>query len=489
MPISAVPTDRELASLAERVRAFLVRVRHETGVPGIAVALSLGGRRISVGVGQRSMRAAEPLAADARFHLGCTTKLLLAAMALELAQEPHGLDIGAALAEYLPELENTVHGRGVRISHLLSHTSGYRGTNLFEPATWDLRWESLMSHLRSAPQMFPPGSVFNYEHTESVLLGRIIERVTGRSSFGLIRERLLDPLGVVPGRLGDFEADPRGAGRHELDARSGRFLAVEGGAALGELWHAAFSTYTVSLEDLVRIGEALMADPVHTAARDAASPVPRGEHVQTAVAPRSAALLREETRRLLVQTVVRLPTMLGGPARESLPVAFGLGAAELPGRFYGNNGLTQGQCVALRFDPAARVVAAAALNATLPHLRDFVLSTVLADARPEAPAMAGSRPADARPAEVPLAQLRGRYLGPGSAVLAASLVDDRLVLELGAEGAPATRIGELVADDEQRLVLHSPIPQLSVGVFVDLEHRGPGIMLGLNAYGRFTPEG
>jgi CubicO group peptidase (beta-lactamase class C family) len=482
---ASAPTDHAVASLAERVQSFLERVRRETGVPGLAAAFSIRGRRVSISAGARSTRTAEPLRNDARFHLGCTTKLLLAAVALELAQERQGLDLDAPLAEYLTELRGTPHGEGVRLSHLLSHTSGYRGTNIFDPGTRALRWEGLVEHLRRAPRLFAPGAVFSYEHTESVLLGRIVERITARSSLGLIRERLFDPLGIVPGRLGDFERDRRSAGRHELDARAGRFLAIEGGAELAELWHAAFSTYTLSLDDLVRVGEGLIAG---SAGPDCDSPMPIGAGAA------GTPPLREETRRRLVRAVVRLPPTIGGAVRESLPVAFGLGAAELPGGVYGNNGLTQGQCLALRFDPAAGVVAAAALNATLPPLRDFILSTVLAEIVRATQGVDAGRPeAHRRPpgpsADVPLAELTGRYLGPGSAVLCASLADERLVLELDGNGTRASPIGELAIDDEQRLVLQSPIPQLSLGIFREPEHGVPGIMLGLNAYARVTSRG
>lgn len=463
MSIPAAPSDDALASLGARLRALLLRVQRDTAVPGLAAAVAIGGRRVSVAVGSRSPGAGDRLVDDARFHLGCTTKLLLSAVTLELVQERRGLDLDGTLGEHLPELRGGPHGAAVRVRHLLSHTSGYRGTNLFEPAIRDLRWEGLVGYLRSAPALFPPGSVFNYEHTESVLLGRILERVTGRPCLALVRERVFEPLGIAPGRLADFEADLRSAGRNELDPRTGRFVAVESRAELNPLWHAAFSTYTVSLDDMVRIGEALM---IGGDAKHRASP------------------LTEETRGRLVRPVVRLPRMLGGPARESLPVAFGLGAAELPGAVHGNNGLTHGQCLALRFAPAAHVVAAAGLNATLPHLRDFILSAVLAEAGIDAPGEC-ERPR----LDVPLAELRGQYLGPGSAVLSASLADERLVLELEGSGARRAPIGELVADDEQGLVLHTPIPQLSVGVFRAPEGGAPCFMLGLNAYRRITTSG
>jgi CubicO group peptidase (beta-lactamase class C family) len=458
--------ETDLASLEARIRAFLLRVRSETGVPAIGVALRLGGRRVAITVGARAAGDAARLATDARFHLGCATKLLLAAVTLELARSG-ALELGAAIGEYLPELARTRHGESVWVSHLLSHTSGYRGTNIFERSVRDLGWEGLVDYLRSAPQLFRPGSVFNYEHTESVLLGRILERVTGRASLTLIRERILDPLGIVPGRLADSEDDPLCAGRNDYDARARRFVALPRVAELPELWHAAFSSYTVSLGDLLRIAEALIGRPDARAAA-------RGTHDSQV-----PASVSEETRRRLLRPVVRLPASVAGSAHELLPVAFGLGAATLPGGLHGNNGLSQGQCLALRFDPATHVVAVAGLNATLPRLRDLVLASVLAEAT--------GRSTDApkpRRADVGLHELPGRYVGPGSAVLGAALVEDRLILEIGAERAAPTFIGELVAGAEGALVLHAVIPQLALGVFREPDSGSPAFMLGLNAYKR-----
>src|SRR5690606_2703018 len=71
-------TDAQLASLTVQLRTFLAAVQRETNVPGIGVAVSVGGRRAFAQVGTLLAGDRAPLAIDARFQLGCITKLLLA---------------------------------------------------------------------------------------------------------------------------------------------------------------------------------------------------------------------------------------------------------------------------------------------------------------------------------------------------------------------------------------------------------------------------
>ncbi|HLF12185.1 MAG TPA: serine hydrolase domain-containing protein, partial [Gammaproteobacteria bacterium] len=281
--------------LRERLPEFVARIHTETKVPGIAVAVSVGGERVYAQAGTRNVDDSLPLTTDDRFHLGCATKLLLAVVTLELARSGR-LDLNATIAEYLPELENTLHGNTIRLAHLLSHTSGYRGTNILEPETRELTWDAFVEYLRHTPQFFAPGSVFNYEHTEAVLLGEIIRRATDKTTLTLIREMVFEPLGISPGL---FETDARGAGRHDLDPTSGRFKRLDHVPPLTEFWLSAFSNYTLSLVDLVTIAE---------------SAIGVGLSRSSSTSPVSNATLN-----LLQRPVVWLPPTAGGPLRELLP--------------------------------------------------------------------------------------------------------------------------------------------------------------------------
>lgn len=439
-------------NIASGIEAFLGRVVHETGVPGIAVAIRIGGRHISAAAGHTG-RGGAPITAAHRFHAGCAIKLLLAVVALELAARGR-LALDAPIGEPLPELAHTIHGRTVQVSNLLSHTSGYRGTHLLDPATRELDWPGLIALLETAPQLFPPGAVFSYEHTESILLGRILERVTGRDPLALVSEMLLEPLGLAPGRLDAARDDPLWAGRHDLERRSGRFVPIETPPSLSPFWNAAFSDFTLSIADLAEVAHALL--PV--------------EDMQGAAAVSGA------TRDRLRHSLVRLPPAFGGPIRELLPIAFGLGAAEFPGGLHGHNGLTYGQCVGVRFVPAERIAIAIGMNAMLPHLRDHVLDAICAD-------LLGRRLHEPPPSfELELAAFAGRYVGPGrSRVTAAARADGRLALEIehGEHRLPV----DVVVDDTRRLIVQSPLPQLSIGFF-RAPGGEPGLMLGASAFKR-----
>jgi CubicO group peptidase (beta-lactamase class C family) len=438
-------------SLRPQLEGFVARVQRETRVPGIGVAVSIAGERLETHAGTRVAGLALPLGSDARYHLGCTTKLLLAMLALELAQ--HGvLDVDAAVGDYVAELRCVQHGRQVRVAHLLSHTSGYRGTHILDEATRVDRWDDFVAYLKDAPALFLPGTVFSYEHTESVLLAEVVRRVTGRASLELIVERLLAPLGIEPGTVGPA-VDGRDAGRHRFDVASASFVPLAAVPAVAPFWLPAFSAYTVTLGELLGIAE-------------------------TAIGARPTQLLASATRTALATTVVRLPPAAGGPLSELLPVGFGLGTGELRDGCRGNTGISAGQCLGLRFDTQARVAIAVALNATAPHVRDFILATVAGELvrRPA--------PREAAPFGFDFAALTGTYLGPGGGVVRAHCDHDRLVCEIGREHRRDTLRVELSLDAGGRLVLRSPVPQLSIGFVAEPQGGALGLMLGLSAYRR-----
>jgi len=411
------------ASLQARLDALAARTHAETLVPGVALGISLDKRRTYAVAGTRVVHERQPLTLACRYELGCAGKLPLALAAHELARRG-SLDLTDPIAEYLPELRGSLHGDAVRCEHLLSHTSGYRGTNILDEDTRAFTWDSLVRYLHRAPRVFAPGAVFSYEHTESVLLGEILRRVG------------------APRGADDDDAATEGAGRHRFDESSGRFVALGDGAPISPLWEAAFSPRRVTIDDLLDLGEAALSAPE------------------------------------LQRSVVRLPPTAGGPLRELLPIAYGLGAAELRGGYRGNTGVASGQCVGLRFAAERKICMAVALNAMVPYLRDFVLTALCTE-------IAGRRERhDAEPFGFELRGLTGKYVGPGTATVDVLFAEERLICRLGHEDRPGDLQVDFVLDDEGRAVLRSPIPHLSLGFFAEPSEGAVGLMLGLSAYRR-----
>ena len=412
--------------LQRRMDALAARVREETQIPGVILGASVERRRTYAVAGTNETGQRRRLEKSASFALGCAIKLPLAIAAHELARRD-AIDLREPIRTYLPELRDSKHGETVLCEHLLSHTSGYRGTSIFDRRMRTLDWEGLVAYLKSAPRLFAAGAVFSYEHTESVLLAEIIRR-----------------LGGAPPGVG--HAVPRAgasAGRHVFDEREGRFVALRASEPIAAFWQPAFSERAVTVDDLLDLGEAAL---------------------------RVAELQR---------SVVRLPPSAGGPLRELMPLAFGLGCAELRGGFRGNTGVAAGQCVGLRF--AGRTVVAVGLNAMVPHLRDFVLTALCNE-------VAGVAPREERqPFGFDLHELTGHYIGPGSATVSVRHADERLVCTLGHEDRRGTLQVDFVLDDELRPVLRSPVPQLSLAFFEEPLERAKGLMVGLSAYRRVGP--
>ncbi|MCJ7676662.1 MAG: serine hydrolase [Anaerolineales bacterium] len=110
---------------------------------------------------------------DTVFRLGSITKQFTA-MAIMQLHERGLLNIDDPVARYLP---GTPHGDAITIRHLLTHTSGVSQTD-------DGQLE------------FAPGERLNYSNKGYWLLGRIIEKISGRPYEEYLRENVLGPLGM-----------------------------------------------------------------------------------------------------------------------------------------------------------------------------------------------------------------------------------------------------------------------------------------------------
>jgi len=139
---------------------------------------------------------------EGRFRVGSITKTFVATVVLQLVGEGRlRLDdtVEAWLAGAVP------NGRRITVRQLLNHTSGlpdYLPTLPFPPGLEFLenRWrtwtaaELIQRAVVHPPTFEPPGSAFAYSNTGYLLLGQIIEKVTGRTYGEEIERRVIRPL-------------------------------------------------------------------------------------------------------------------------------------------------------------------------------------------------------------------------------------------------------------------------------------------------------
>ncbi|GAA3573361.1 serine hydrolase domain-containing protein [Kribbella ginsengisoli] len=157
------------------------------------------------------MGTPRPVPVDGRFRAGSITKTFVATVLLQLVDE--GLvRLDDSVERWLPGV--VPNGRSITLRQLLNHTSGlydYVKTLAMPPSaeffagrwrTWTAS-EQISQALAHPPTSEVPGSEYAYSNTGYLLLGQVIQKVTGRTCAKEIDRRLIRPLGLhgtsVPG--------------------------------------------------------------------------------------------------------------------------------------------------------------------------------------------------------------------------------------------------------------------------------------------------
>lgn len=224
MPTSG-PAVPEMAAF-DRIVTELMR-RHQ--VPGGALAVAKDGRLLLArGYGLADVENKRAVRPDDLFRIASISKPITAAAALVLVERGR-LELDAKVAELLdtklPD-GRTPHGeimdprlRQVTVRQLLHHTGGFDRTKSFDPMLGPPQIvealgspadpAAIVRFMFARPLDFDPGARHAYSNFGYCLLGRVIERVTGRSYEGSVRRLVLRPAGIRRMRLGRTRAQHR----------------------------------------------------------------------------------------------------------------------------------------------------------------------------------------------------------------------------------------------------------------------------------------
>jgi D-alanyl-D-alanine carboxypeptidase len=153
--------------------------------------------------GTSTINTVSPVAENGSFRAGSITKTFVATVVLQLAAEDR-LRLDDTVERWLPGAMPA--GDRITIRQLLNHTSGLydysRSMPLRDPQDFDAfrvrTWEpaELTALAAKQPLQFEPGADFRYGSTDYVLLGLIIEKVTGHPYADEVEARILRPLSL-----------------------------------------------------------------------------------------------------------------------------------------------------------------------------------------------------------------------------------------------------------------------------------------------------
>ena len=165
-----------------------------------------------------------PNTPETKFRLGSITKQFTSMLTLQLVEQGK-IKLDGKVADYLPDYRKDI-GEKVTVHHLLTHTSGIPSytsqPGFFENVSRNpYKVDEFVKKYASGNLEFEPGSRYSYNNSGYFLLGAIIEKVTGKSYEQVLKENILDPVGmkntgydhyntIIPKRASGYSKTPDG---------------------------------------------------------------------------------------------------------------------------------------------------------------------------------------------------------------------------------------------------------------------------------------
>ncbi|MEE4638785.1 MAG: serine hydrolase domain-containing protein [Wenzhouxiangella sp.] len=206
----------QAADLSERLESTLEEFRIRHAFPGATAAIALpDGRVASAAVGLADVEAARPMTAQTPMLAASIGKTFVAATVLRLESEQR-LARDDLLAEHLghrPWFTGLPNASSITLDHLLHHTAGlpdHVHLPEFQPI-WSramasgtgISPEDLIGVVTGLEPLFEPGSAWAYSDTGYILLGLVIEQVSGESYNEMVDRYFIKPLGLNDTRPSD----------------------------------------------------------------------------------------------------------------------------------------------------------------------------------------------------------------------------------------------------------------------------------------------
>ena len=211
LPMAERPEDVGISSQRlERVRRQMKADVQSGRIPGAVLLIARNGKIASLdALGYQERRSQTPMRADSIFRVASMSKPITSVAIMILAEEGK-LDIGAPVAQYLPEfkevkvgVDNAAPKRPMTVQDLLRHTSGltygifgnspvdqlYKKSNIFASKSL----AEMVAAIARLPLAHQPGEAWEYSVSTDVL-GRIVEVVSGMELDQFVAGRITGPL-------------------------------------------------------------------------------------------------------------------------------------------------------------------------------------------------------------------------------------------------------------------------------------------------------
>jgi CubicO group peptidase (beta-lactamase class C family) len=196
-----VTTDSPPSAAGDRFQQIDAYVRdqmNDSRIPGLSIAIvESGGTVHAAGFGNDGR--GNDITEDTPFWIGSNTKSMTALAVMQLV-EAGLVDLDTPVQQYLPEFRvaDAEASSQITVRHLLNQTSGIARTDGLRAVveTKDETLAEVVADMRHLELNRPVGESFEYANLNSVVLGLLVEQVTGQTWQTYVQDNIFDPLGM-----------------------------------------------------------------------------------------------------------------------------------------------------------------------------------------------------------------------------------------------------------------------------------------------------
>jgi D-alanyl-D-alanine carboxypeptidase len=187
--------------LTDKIDAVADSIMANTNLPGMIISVVCGDFKYEKARGYADVINLQPMTLDKTYRIGSVTKTFTITALLQLVDEGN-LKLDDPISKFFPDFPN---GDNITVRMLANMTSGIYNFTESKEEFEDIletqplkKWTSedcIAIALKNAPY-FAPGKGYHYSNTNTIMIGMIIEKLTGNSLSSEINKRIITPLGL-----------------------------------------------------------------------------------------------------------------------------------------------------------------------------------------------------------------------------------------------------------------------------------------------------
>lgn len=205
---AALATATRARTPSESIDEFVAAEMPIAGAPGLAYAVVEDGKIVSGARGEALAGSGRPVTADTPFLIGSLSKSFTALAVMKLA-EAGRVDLDGPVSRHLDVFEDRSSG-AITIRQLLSHTSGFstrqgNDVRIERPGSADALRRQVERIALWTPSI-APGTHWQYSNANYLVLGAVIEAVSGQDFASYMEAEILEPIGMDESFVSDGES-------------------------------------------------------------------------------------------------------------------------------------------------------------------------------------------------------------------------------------------------------------------------------------------